>query len=141
MVIRNSFKLKKFDSLAKIKEKIKLFFIGELRFYELFKLVIKILGRESEYFDVNKFITEEGVSKLQNGTSGLKILRNREKLTSKNKRKIENRVRLLFNKCVQLDKSILISLMRCKKEGLDELLHDFRDLYICDNDHLLSLFW
>ena len=112
-----------------------------MNIYELFKLLMKILRRDSEYSDVNNYITEEEVSMLQNSTIKLKILRNREKLTSNNKRKIENRVQLLFNECVQLDKNILISLMTCKKEGLDKLLHDFRDLYICDNDHLLNLFW
>ena len=40
-----------------------------------------------------------------------------------------------------MDKNILTLVMRCKKEGLDKLLHDFRDSHICDNDNLLSLLW
>ena len=78
----------------------KICYVRQLHIYELFKLLIKILRRESEYSDVKNFITEEEVSKLQNSTSRLKILRNREKSTSNNKRKIENWVRLFFNKCV-----------------------------------------
>ena len=126
MVIGNSLQLKKNENLAEIKEKFKICYIRELHIYELFKLLIKILRRESEYSDVNNFIAEEEVSKLQNCTSRLKILRNRAKLTSDNKRKIEYIVQLLINKCVQFDKNILISVMRCKKEGLDKLFYDFR---------------
>ena len=126
MVIGNSLQLKKYESLAEIEENFKICYIRELQIYELFKLLIKILRRESEYSDVNNFTAKEEVSKLQNGTSRLKILRNREKLTFNNKRKIEYSLQLLINKCVQFDKNILISVMRCKKEGLDKLLYDFR---------------
>ena len=140
-IIRNCFCLRKFNSLQEIKEKYKICYIRELHIYELLKLLTQIIRRTHSSQVINDIITEEELREVLDDNHTRKKLRSLEKLTKNNKKKIKNRVRILFNSIIKFDSNIIRNLLTCETKKLNSLLHNYRDIYICNNKDLISLFW
>ena len=140
-IIRNCFCLRKFNSLQEIKEKYKICYIRELHIYELLKLLTQIIRRTHSSQVINDIITEEELREVLDDNHTRKKLRSLEKLTKNNKKKIKNRVRILFNSIIKFDSNIIRNLLTCETKNLNSLLHNYRDIYICNNKDLISLFW
>ena len=105
------------------------------------KLLTQIKRRYHSIQVINDIITEEELREVLDDNHTRKKLRSLEKLTKNNKKKIKNRVRILFNSIIKFDSNIIRNLLTCETKNLNSLLHNYRDIYICNNKDLISLFW
>ena len=109
----------------------------------LYELLSKILRREHVDSNVNNYITEyeDEVASFFNPSIRTKILKIRCLINNKTYKQINVRVHTLFNIFVKFDANVITKIIFANDRELNHLLHNLRDVFICDNTELVSKLW
>ena len=69
-----------------------------------------------------------------------KLLKTRERGTSKNNMLMVTRVRKLYNKILQMDENLIISITSAENNQIEKLVHEFKDNYTLGGSELVKVF-
>ena len=103
---------------------------------EFLKLLSKVIRRDYPSESINSFITDKEIDRSFDNERRIKTIPLIEKLTSKKRKLISVRLKILYNSLSTLDFDIIKSLRICNEKSLKKLLHSFLDNYIIDSDFL-----
>ena len=140
-LLRIIFGLRKHQSTSDIRNKFKIPLVRELHLYELLKLLSKILRREHVDSNVNNYITEDEIASFFDPSIRTKLLKTKCLINNKTHKQINVRIRQLFNIFVKFDPNVITKMVNANDRELNHLLHNLRDVFICDNTELISKFW
>ena len=83
-------------------------------------------------------LTEDEIASFFDSSIRTKLLKTRCVISNKTHKQINIRIRQLFNIFVKFDPNVITKIIHANDRELNHLLHNLRDVFICDNTELVS---
>ena len=132
-----SFK-KKFDSISSKRKELLLYNVSELHLYEILKIAIKIIRKQCEIPVLKNCISREEllkIAKARNSSRKLCLFKNKFENFS-----LQPKIRKVVKCLLKFFPNFVNLIFDLSKRQVKDFCHKFLDLFIIDNDELLSWF-